>query len=334
MKRDLRYEICDMSRFENAHHISHITHQKRKILVIVGPTASGKTLLSECIAELLPIEIISADSRQIYKYLNIGTAKPPKEFLKKIKHHFVDDLEPNEDFSAGEFSKQGKAIIEEIFSRNKIPLVLCGTGLYLRALIDGIFDGPSANNEIRERLWKRYYEDGGEKLLEELRAIDCEAAKKMLPTNKLRIVRALEVFELTGKPISKIQKEETQAGNFLTIMFGLEWERKILYEKINQRVEEMLANGFLEEVKEILAMGFSSKLNALQTVGYKEAFSFLQGEISFEKMKELFKQNSRRYAKRQLTWFRGDSRIHWLHIRTIEDLPLLAKDIVEQFILQ
>jgi len=303
----------------------------KRIFVIVGPTASGKTLLSEYISELLPIEIISADSRQIYKHLNIGTAKPPKELLQKIKHHFVDELEPNEDFNAGEFSIRGRKIIEEIFSRNKTPLVLCGTGLYLRALIDGIFSGPAADDEIRDRLLHRYQIEGGEKLLEELRVIDFEAAKKMLPTNKLRIVRALEVFELTGKPISKIQEEETKAGNFTPVMFGLEWERKILYEKINKRVEEMFKNGFLDEVKQLLKKGFSSKLNSMQTVGYKEAFSFLNNEITFERMKELMKQNSRRYAKRQLTWFRKDKRIQWFFLEQETDYRILAQRIINSF---
>ncbi|MBM4166926.1 MAG: tRNA (adenosine(37)-N6)-dimethylallyltransferase MiaA [Ignavibacteria bacterium] len=321
-----------MSKTTKARPKSHILIQEKKVLVLVGPTASGKTLMSEKIADFLPIEIISADSRQIYKHLDIGTAKPPKELLQKIKHHFVDELEPNEGFNAAEFSKRGRKIIEEIFSRKKIPLVLCGTGLYLRALLDGIFEGPSADYEIREKFFKRYQNEGGEKLLNELRAIDADAAKKMLPTNKLRIVRALEVFELTGKPISQLQQEETSAGNFLPIIFGLEWNRKILYDSINKRVEEMLSNDFLDEVEKIQAMGFSSKLNSLQTVGYKEAGAYLRNEISFERMKELVKQNTRRYAKRQLTWFRSDSRIQWIYPRTTEDLSALAKTIVEQFI--
>ncbi len=302
-----------------------------KILCIVGPTGSGKTYLSQLIAEKISVEILSADSRQIYKYLDIGTAKPSTHFLKNIQHYFINELEPTESFNAGDFAIHSKKRIEEIFLRNKTPLIVGGTGLYIRSLLDGIFNGPPADNELRNELLKKYSEDGGESLLKELNEVDSDSAKKMLPSNKLRIIRALEVFKITGKPISQLQKEQTKPIEYEVQQVALLWDRKKLYSNINERTDEMFSNGFIEEVISLKNKGFNAILQSLQTVGYKEIFAYLREEITLKRAVELTKQNSRRFAKRQMTWFRADSRIQWYPISGKEDFPKIAEQIIRNF---
>lgn len=262
--------------------------------------------------------------------MDIGTAKPTMEERKQIKHYFVDELTPDKEFNAGEFGKRGREIIDDIFRRKKVPLVVGGSGLYVQSLIDGFFEGPSKDDNIRHQLYERLHQDGAQALLEELRTVDPESAAKMLPTNTRRIIRALEVYKLTGIPISQWQNQKIEI-NFTPIFVGLEWERKTLYERINLRVERMIEDGLIDEVKKLRALGYSEKLNALQTVGYKEVFDYLDGKISYERMVELIKQNSRRYAKRQLTWFRADKRIKWFKVEKDEDLPGLAGRICDYF---
>ncbi len=314
---------------KSKHLTSEIEHQH--LLVLVGPTASGKTPISLQIAEKIGAEIISADSRQIYKLMDIGTAKPTLEERKRVKHHFVDELLPDEDFNAGEYGKSGRQIIDEIFKCGKVPLVIGGSGLYIQAIIDGFFEGPSADQAIRHQLTKRMKKEGAEKLLKELQAIDPIAASSMLPSNTSRIIRALEVYKVTGMPISELQKTKIEI-NFSPIFVGLQWERAKLYERINQRVDLMLNQGLLGEVKRLQSRGYSLQLNALQTVGYKEVFDYLEGNINHERMTELIKQNSRRYAKRQLTWFRRDKRIKWFDVNAENDFNKIANEIIEFFI--
>lgn len=304
---------------------------QRNVLVIVGATASGKTPVSLLIAKRINGEILSADSRQIYRMMDIGTAKPTSDELKSIPHHFIDELLPDQNFNAGEFGKQGRQIIDEIFSKGKIPLVVGGSGLYIRALIDGFFDGPSANSLIREELYYRLEVEGAEILLEELRQIDPVSASRMIPTNERRIVRALEVFRTTGAPISEMHKSKIEI-NFNPVFVGLNWDRKKLYERINKRVDSMMKTGLIDEVKQLRLKGYSSTLNALQTVGYKEVFDHLDNKIDYNRMVELIKQNSRRYAKRQLTWFRHDDRIKWFNINHDEEFEKIGLEITEYFI--
>jgi tRNA dimethylallyltransferase len=284
----------------------------RKVLVLVGPTASGKTTAAIGLARQVDAEIISADSRQIYKHLDIGTAKPTKEQLSLVKHHFVDELLPNQEFSAGEFGEKGRNVINEIFSRNKFPIVAGGSGLYIQSLIDGFFEGPSADKDFRDVLERRVEAGELAMLIEELRRVDPISAERIDPTKPRRIIRALEVFHITGKPLSGLQQESRIAINFTPVMVGLEWDRAELYERIHRRCDEMVESGLLQEVEKLERLGYDSSLNSLNTVGYAEAFAYRRGEISFDEMKRLFKQNSRRYAKRQLTWFRKDARIRWI----------------------
>jgi tRNA dimethylallyltransferase len=298
------------------------------ILVIVGPTASGKTSLALDIARCIPSEIISADSRQVYKFLTIGTAKPTPEELKQVKHHFVDEILPDRHFSAGEFGIEGRKRIQEITSKGKLPIVAGGTGLYIRSLVDGLFSGPGREEDIREEIEARMESEGAEILLEELRQVDPEAAARMLPSNQRRIIRALEVYYATGKPISRHHGEHQREPYFNAVFVGLQWERKVLYERINLRVEAMLAAGFLDEVRGLLALGYDDRQKSLQTVGYKEAFAFLRNKTEYDRMVELMKQNTRRFAKRQLTWFRKDKRIRWFDIAEASEIPGIAEKVL------
>jgi tRNA dimethylallyltransferase len=289
------------------------------VIVIVGPTCSGKTALSIELASKLKTEIISADSRQVYKYLNIGTAKPTKTQLKKIKHNLIDYLNPNENYNANKFSVEAFKIISKLQKQRKIPIVVGGSGLYIKALIDGIIDEVETDEHYRSELYDLRKKHGNDFLYNELKKVDPESADKMLPQNWKRIIRALEVFHLTGKTIGYFHSTQKKKENYSFKQFGLEWDRTKLYELINKRVDDMIANGLVEEVKSILAMGYDIKINALNTVGYKEIISYLENEISLDKAIELIKRNTRHFAKRQLTWFKADKRIKWLHVDSYDD---------------
>ncbi len=306
-----------------------LNHSLPRVLVIVGPTASGKTALALQIARLIPSEIISADSRQVYKLLTIGTGKPSAEELKQVQHHFIDTLMPDQHFNAGDFGTLARETVAQILDRKRLPIVVGGTGLYIRSLIDGLFAGPGREKEIRDALESRLKSEGPGSLLEELRNVDPDAAKRMIPSNHRRIIRALEVYYTTGKPIS-IHHEEQKAGVYYdSIMVALDWKREVLYNRINSRVDTMLAAGFLDEVKGVVSQGYDDRHKSLQTVGYKEAIGFLRSEISYDRMVELMKQNTRRFAKRQLTWFRRDQRIRWLRIAEEGEIPHLAQDVLK-----
>jgi tRNA dimethylallyltransferase len=301
-----------------------------KVIVIIGPTCSGKTALSLKLTKLLPSEIISADSRQIYKYLNIGTAKPSKEVLQKVPHHLIDFLDPTENYDASKFEKDTEKIIDQIHKKNKTPIVVGGSGLYIKALIDGIFDTDVKDEDYRKELHQKRKEFGNEFLYEKLKKVDPVSAEKMLPQNWKRVMRALEVFHSTGEPIWKHHKKQSTSKekkiNFK--QFGLNWTRELLYENINHRVDEMIELGFVEEVKIILEKDYDKILNSLNTVGYKEIIQYLDGAITLDKAIELIKKNTRHYAKRQMTWFRKDKRIQWFDVNDLNEFDIIAKKII------
>lgn len=282
------------------------------VIAIVGPTCAGKTRIAIELAKLINGEIISADARQIYKLINIGTAKPTRDELSEVPHHLVDVLSLDDEMSAGVYGKIARDAVEEIFSRNHKPLIVGGSGLYLRAVIDGLFESPDVDSEIRESLRRRLNEDGAESLLAELNRVDPAAAKGLLPQNYKRILRALEVFYSSGERISELRQARPLTPNFRTLQLGILLERKLLYRRIENRVDDMIEQGLVDEVKGILKRGFEPTLNSLQTVGYKEVIGYVQGKIKFEEMAALIKMNTRRYAKRQMTWFRKDNRIVWI----------------------
>lgn len=246
--------------------------------------------------------------------------------MKRARHYFVDELMPDQDFNAGEFGTRGRKVIQEILNRKKTPIVVGGSGLYVRSLIDGLFEGPGADKHFRESLGARVKAGEVDQLIEELRRVDPVASGHADPTKPRRIIRALEVHHMTGAPISVHHRDHKISLAFIPIMFGLAWNRKNLYERIERRCDEMIANGLLQEVEELERMGFDRPANVLNTVGYAEVFAYRSGEISYEEMMRLFKQNSRRYAKRQLTWFRRDERIQWIHM----DEQRVAKEIATE----
>ena len=301
-----------------------------KVIVIVGPTCSGKTYLSLLLGKKIKSEIISADSRQIYKFLDIGTAKPTLEQLSSVKHHFINILNPNENYNVSRFENEALNIIQKLLSNNVTPIVVGGSGLYIKALIDGIFDSVGVDAEYRKYLLSKRKEYGNEFLYSELQKFDHESASKMLPQNWKRIIRALEVYHLTGKPISIHQIEHKRKINFKFIQFGLRWERTSLYHNIEKRVDDMINLGLVEETKLILEKGFDKNLNSLNTVGYKEIISFLENEITLDKAIELIKRNTRRFAKRQITWFGKDNRINWLDLSKGEDLLELCENMLKR----
>ena len=302
-----------------------------EVITIVGPTCSGKTKLSLILAEKINGEIISADSRQVYKFLDIGTAKPEQSILKIIKHYFIDELKPDENFNASIFAKKSEEIIERILAENKNPIVVGGSGLYVKALIDGISESADTNDEIRKELLEIRKKYGNDFLYDELKKVDEISASKMLPQNWKRVMRALEVVRISGKPIWQHHQDEIKISKFKFKQIGLNWQRESLYKNIENRVDEMIEKGLIDEVKSILNRGFEKSINSLNTVGYKEIIQYLDFEISLDKAIELIKRNTRRYAKRQMTWFNADNRIEWHQIKDEEDLIKLAEIIAKDF---
>jgi tRNA dimethylallyltransferase len=307
-----------------------MTDKLPTIIVIAGPTASGKTALSLAMAQRIPSEILSADSRQIFKHLTIGTAKPTPEELSAVPHHFIDLLEPDQRFNAGDFQVKGRESIAGILERGKLPIVSGGTGLYIQAVIDGFFEQPGISGEVRSTLEQRLEMEGRDALYRELQTVDPRSAKMMDASKYRRVIRALEVFHETGKPISQHHSEHTVKDIYDAAFFGLDWERSVLYDRINHRVDSMLKAGFLDEVERLRAMGFDDRFQSLQTVGYKEAFAYLRKEISKDRMVELMQQNTRRFAKRQMTWFRREERMHWFKITREEEINAFADVIAER----
>jgi tRNA dimethylallyltransferase len=300
----------------------------KNVLAIVGPTAIGKTTMGIELAKKLNGEIVSCDSRQIYKLMDIGTAKPTKEEQTQAVHHLIDIVYPNERFSAGLYEKKATEVINNIFIRQKLPIIVGGSGLYLKALESGLFQGPPADDKIREDLRKEKERVGLENLFHKLEDVDPKTSEKTSPTDEIRIIRGLEVYELTGKSISEWQEKGQYSDKSLNfIKFGLILERKALYQRINMRVDKMMEAGFLEEVKNLIAENYSFQLPALRTFGYLDIEAFLNGKIGLDKALDNFKQGSRNYAKRQLTWFRADKKIEWIDIK--QDSPV--ETILDKF---
>lgn len=284
------------------------------LLVILGPTASGKTELAIRLAEIYDCEIVSADSRQIYRYMDIGTSKPDKSILESIPHHFIDILNPDEYFSAGEFANQARAAIELIRNRNHIPIVVGGTGLYIKVLCEGLFDytDDKPNPEIREKLENELKEIGRDAFYEKLKLIDPTSAAKYSDKNPRRILRALEFYQKTGKRLSDAQIEYGNDMPYNCKYYGIAMNRTELYERINARSKSMWENGLIEETAKLLEMGYTKELNSMNTIGYKEAIEYLEGKLNYNEGLELLQKNTRNFAKRQITWFRKNDKINWL----------------------
>jgi tRNA dimethylallyltransferase len=300
----------------------------QRVIVIVGPTCSGKSYLGLKLAQQINGEIISADSRQIYKRLTIGTAKPSSKELQKVKHHFINILNPHEDYDANKFSIDTENVIDDVHKRSKTAIVVGGSGLYIKALIDGIVDSADKDENLRNELLAKKDKYGNEFLYDELLKVDPISAEKMLPQNWKRVIRALEVFYLTGKPIWQHHSSQNKNSKFSFYQIGLDWDREALYTRIEERIDKMIEDGLVDEVSGILNDGYDKNLNSLNSVGYKEIIAFLEDEISLNRAIELMKRNSRRYAKRQLTWFRADERIKWFNVSSSADIDNLALQLI------
>ncbi|HOJ50562.1 MAG TPA: tRNA (adenosine(37)-N6)-dimethylallyltransferase MiaA [Spirochaetota bacterium] len=292
---------------------------KNKVVAIVGPTATGKTEIAVDIAKKLNGAIVNLDSVQIYKMADIGSAKPSKKIIEIIPHYLIDQFEPNEKVDMKRIIEIATEIGKKIIDENKLPIYVGGTGLYFKALFYGIFDGPSKNQEIRDRLKKIKEEKGSKYLYQELQKVDPETASRISENDYIRIERALEVYYTTGKTISYLQKNQKKEIEFDFIKIGLNIDRKELYERIEKRVDKMIEDGLIEETKNILKK-YPDSMVIQTAIGYKEVKDFLDNKIDYEKMVYLIKRNTRRFAKRQLTLFRAIDGIKWFKPSDVDNI--------------
>lgn len=290
------------------------------VLALVGPTAVGKTARSLALAKALGAEIVSADSRQVYRPLTIGTAKPSPEEQAQAPHHFIGEKDLHEPFSAGLFAEEATARIRQIRARGRRALVVGGSTLYVHALQHGLADIPDVPKAVREQMKRRLDREGEDALYEELQAVDAAYAETLDPTKTHRLLRGLEVYHATGKPLSHYHEEQAPPPfSFRTVV--LHRDRQRLYDRINRRVDAMLARGLVGEVEALQTRGVDRSRPPLKTIGYREVFDFLDGATGREEMTRLIKRNTRRYAKRQLTWFRRYDTYRWTHAETpLDDL--------------
>ena len=283
------------------------------LLCIVGPTAIGKTTLSIKLAKAFDTEILSADSRQFYKEMNIGTATPSKKEMAAAPHYFIHHKSIEEEYSVGDFEKEALSKTEELFKKHNLLILVGGSGLYVKSLLEGLDDFPEISPEIRIKLNEQFAEFGFEALKEQLKSLDPEYFKKMDSDNPHRVIRALEICLGTGKAFSSFLDRPKTQRPFKSISIGLTAPREEIYERINHRVDIMMDEGLLEEARDLYS---KRHLNALNTVGYKELFAVFEGKLNLEEAVEEIKKNTRRFAKRQLTWFRKDKNIHWFDYKT------------------
>lgn len=301
---------------------------ENRLICICGPTASGKTALSVALAQQLHTEIISADSMQIYRGMDIGTAKPTEAERCGVPHHLLDICDPGEPFSVARYVELADAAAQDILRRGMIPVVAGGTGLYMDALIEcSTFTGDETDLSIREKYQRMAAEQGNIAVHECLRRVDPEGAARLHPNNLKRVIRALEVYEQTGMTLDAFNRlHKRPAPKYQAIKIGVcPAERQLLYERIDKRVDQMLADGLLDETRRLLERGALAG-TAAQAIGYKELLGFLQGEQPLEECVALLKQRSRNYAKRQLTWLKRDDNIHWIYYNRGEELPLVLQE--------
>jgi tRNA dimethylallyltransferase len=298
-------------------------NNNKTLIVIAGPTAVGKTAIAIQVAKHYNTVVLSADSRQFYREMSIGTAKPDADELATVKHYFIDSHSIQENFSVGDFEKQALVLLDELFKEYDAVVMAGGSGLYIKAVCEGFDNLPVADPGIRHRLNQDFTELGIRHLQERLKEVDPDYYEQVDIQNPQRLIRALEVYETTGKPISYYRKSTVNKRPFNIVKIGLNLPRDILYQQINYRVDKMMELGLIDEVKSLIP---HRSLNALNTVGYSELFDYFDGNTDLESALELIKQNTRHFAKRQLTWFRKDKDIHWLEA----DDEDVVNDIVRQ----
>lgn len=287
--------------------------QDIKLIIVQGPTASGKSELAVRLAERCNGEIVNADSMQVYRSMDIGTAKPSADQLRRVPHHLLDILDPDQTFSAADFSREAEKVIMDISRRGKNSIVCGGTGLYIRALTKGLMDSPAGNEAFRDEMKDLANREGSETLCRRLAEVDPVSAEHIHPNDLFRIIRALEVFQITGRPISELRAgHQFSTSRYDYRKIGISIDRETLYRNIDNRVDLMIRQGFLDEVQALLAAGYPSSLKPMRSLGYRHMCDYLEGVMPFEEALQLMKRDTRRYAKRQLTWFNKDPEINWI----------------------
>lgn len=303
--------------------------EKRKIVIITGPTATGKSGLAVKLALELKGEIVNCDSMQVYKGMDIGTAKPCREERMGITHHLIDIVNPDEEFNASLYRGHALPAINGILDRNRVCLVVGGTGLYIKSLLGGLFECPQSDPEIRDRLLTEYDQQGKDKLYERLKKVDPESAATIHPNDRVRVTRAIEIFELTGMPFSTlVSGHQFGDSDFLALKLALFYERDILYKRINDRSIRMFESGLIEETERLLNKGYSPDLKPLKSIGYRHAIEYLKGRAGYDESVESLRQDTRRYAKRQLTWFRADPEMIWCSPDNADNIINKIKEFV------
>jgi tRNA dimethylallyltransferase len=304
--------------------------KKHRLIVICGPTGVGKTSVAIELAEKFKGEIVGADSMQVYRQMDIGTAKPTAKEQARIPHHMIDVVDPDEPFDAAKYSEMAGRRILRLEDKGVASFVVGGTGLYIKALVHGLSRARPADSRVLERLKKEAKEQGGKVLHERLSRIDKDAAQKIHHNDIFRIVRALEIFEKTGKPLSDYNKEHGfKEKKFDALKICLHSDREVLYDRIETRVDEMLSQGFVKEVKDLLEMGYSKDLKSMQSIGYSHMVKYLSRDLNRDEAVRTMKRDSRRYAKRQFTWFRADPEVKWVKPDKLEDMIKMVGEFLK-----
>jgi tRNA dimethylallyltransferase len=299
---------------------------KAKVIVICGPTGIGKTAVGIRLSEKFGGEIIGADSMQIYRYMDIGTAKPTTEEQRRIVHHMIDIVDPAEDFDAAQFAKMARDKVRQCHQSGLTPFVVGGTGLYIKALLQGLFHSNPVDPVIRERLLKEASENGSRSLHDRLKQVDPDAAERLHPNDAYRIIRALETIESSGRSISAHQQDHRfEDEPFNALKIGLQMDRQALYDRIDRRVDLMIEAGLVDEVKKLLELGYSADLKSMQSIGYRHMADYIQGQLTWDEAVRTLKRDTRRFAKRQFTWFGADRQIQWYEPDQVKDIIRLVE---------
>lgn len=310
--------------------------RQKPLVVVVGPTAVGKSRVAVEIAKRFESEILTADSRQVYRGMNVGTDKPPEEERQGIAHRLIDLVDPGEAFNAGLFCRHAASAIDRLYADRRLPLVVGGTGLYVRTLLKGLCEAPPADPALRAQLRQEARDQGADRFYARLVAVDPESASKLHPRDTSKVIRALEVYQLSGRPMSAFQAQHGFAERpYQALLIGLNRDRDALYRRIEERIDWQLAHGFIEETKQLLDRGYLRDSAAMKGLGYRQVAAYLSGEYGRDEMIVRFKRDTRHFAKRQMTWFRSEPGIQWFQIEDSEPIQQTAgrvADVIDRFL--